>query len=104
MSFLDDLVHISLVDGVLFDQLDVLEARSQFPVVDCTLTLNVALILIFSSLLTGSAHSISTKDGEHVSICLKNLRHFFHLILGANAISFGSKFQDKIDSFGFFHN
>ena len=52
MSIVDDHVHTSLDDGALFDELDVLKARSQFVVVGYTLTLTVSLFLMYSSMLT----------------------------------------------------
>ena len=99
MSVADDPMHTSLDDGALFDQLDVLETILQFAIVSCALTLIVALLLIFSSLLTGSVHSKYTEDGQHIDIGLENLRHLLHLILGDD-ITFGLKFQDHQVSFG----
>ena len=99
MSVVNDLIHTSLDDGELFDQLDVLEDWSQFALFSCALTLTVALLRMYSSMLTGPVWSRSTKDGEHISIGLENLGHLFHPILGSD-MTFGLKFQDHQVSFG----
>ena len=57
-----DLVHTLLDDGALFHQLDVLEGRSQ-SVVGCTGTLIVALLPIFSSMMTGAFPQCSFEHG-----------------------------------------
>ena len=57
----NDLVHTPLDDGAIFDQLDALDARSQFAVVGCALTLTVALLLMYSCMLIGLVHSYVLK-------------------------------------------
>ena len=94
-------MHTSLDDGALFDQLDALTTRSQFEVVGCTLTHTVALLPIYSSLMTNTFPQCSFEDGECCvfSIVLAHLGLLF-LFLEADTTTLGSKFQDYQVSFG----
>ena len=64
LVFLDP-VHTSLDDGALFYRCDVLEARSNFVMVGCAVTLTVAFLPMYSFMLTVSIQSISTEYGRH---------------------------------------